>query len=580
MHDTLEERLSQRLLQGLGALGVLLMLAHGIIVSSAATNIPYWDEWMLFRPNNLTFDLNFKWLMELHNEHRLVSTKLFAWVLYRTTGLNLQAEVFYNFCIFGFLGWLLLRLCQRATGERVSLAWVALASTLPHEIHYWSFQGHFHTYLIFFIWALFLILENGRASWLWPLCAAACAYCFSAGVPCVLTLFLVAGVWGYFRPEVRLRLSMQSALAAFLTATWFVGFEKNPGHPAFVLPHRALFWRTVFGAMGRGFGWGRRGVFVFGALVLMGLLVLGVREFLRVVRERAARPERLVLIAFVGANLLGVAQTALARAAFFPDAQATPSRYLETILVLAPALLALGLKELRGRPRTRLVFGLAVLAPFLARQNFVRAYEGYTAQMRANQECVRRNLLTDGPACCLAAYPDSLRPFLSLAKELRVGFVDTLLPSIYAAPMSFGIAAAQAEAKDEDCAIASINGRRETVAGMFSVAATEPNLAIEGRLALPGKSRVFPPDVSFLLESLSGDRYVLPAHRVPSGTTGTGQLLVGMREGPKFVARLEGTRPLSPGDYRVSIIYTLEGQEYRCATKKKLTLTPPDPRTR
>jgi len=50
---------------------------HFFLIFKNAINIPFWDEWSLFKENGIKLEWSKDFIFAWHNEHRLVLTKIF-----------------------------------------------------------------------------------------------------------------------------------------------------------------------------------------------------------------------------------------------------------------------------------------------------------------------------------------------------------------------------------------------------------------------------------------------------------------------------------------------------------------------
>jgi hypothetical protein len=95
--------LTARLTAAVSAACAGLYLLHLVCVWKYAVNVPYWDEWDLFTPTQLPSGLSLRWLFAQHNEHRLVTTRLLIWILYRLDGWNVATHQLVNIVVYGTL---------------------------------------------------------------------------------------------------------------------------------------------------------------------------------------------------------------------------------------------------------------------------------------------------------------------------------------------------------------------------------------------------------------------------------------------------------------------------------------------
>src|SRR3712207_5757020 len=83
------------------ALCVGLYAFHLFYVWRNAVNVPAFDEWELFNPDQLPAGLTPGWLFAQHNEHRMATTKLLIWLSYQANGWDVAAHQVLNFLLYG-----------------------------------------------------------------------------------------------------------------------------------------------------------------------------------------------------------------------------------------------------------------------------------------------------------------------------------------------------------------------------------------------------------------------------------------------------------------------------------------------
>jgi hypothetical protein len=249
---------------------ICLYLYHFSIIKKYAVNVPYWDEWEYFKPEALPSGLTLHWLFKFHNEHRIVFTKLLAWLNLKILGLDFEAQQLFNFLLFGCLLFVVYLLVKRVTAEKsfphFPLFMIFLLSPLNYENHLWGFQSQFHLVLLFSLLALAMAFPERITpiSTLWfSLLTILASYSFSAGVVFSLVFagcFLIY-CWGsYCRKQVsrRVALSAVAIVAAVMgigLVLWFQGYARPPLHPELVMPSSVKFWDFLLGLAGFGFGY-------------------------------------------------------------------------------------------------------------------------------------------------------------------------------------------------------------------------------------------------------------------------------------------------------------------------------------
>ncbi len=79
----------------------IFVVVNLVFIVNSTVNIPYWDEWeMIFYLPNLSLDM----LFTPHNEHLIITTKLYVYIMYLINDLNFKYMAIVNY--FFFIGML------------------------------------------------------------------------------------------------------------------------------------------------------------------------------------------------------------------------------------------------------------------------------------------------------------------------------------------------------------------------------------------------------------------------------------------------------------------------------------------
>lgn len=417
-----------------------LFCLHLGIVGLFAVDVPFADEWDMLADGGLDARLSPAWLFAQHNEHRIPTTKLLIWVLYRLGGWNIATQITLNFLLYGVLVGLLLLLLKRHAPELplavAGAACLFLLSPINLQNHFWGFQTQFHLSLLFFLAALLLLFadEPGRIR---TACGAGllalAAFSLSSGVMmavAVVPAFLLYRLEGARHDPARRRRHLESAaiLALGVAATLAVylwGYEQPAKHPPLYLPHTLGFWDYFLNLVGLGFGFQRlsmaTGAWCLG-LVLAPLWMLW---------RGAPAANRWTLGAAAVGVLAALAIIAIGRAGLGAH-HAKSSRYAEIGMLLVPLSVAAWAKALRARPRRQAaaiagVLGFAAAA-FADDWNFLD-YSILRAQRLEGRACLARLYAGKGTNLCPTIYEGPI-PADSLlrARALRLSFVRQLDP--------------------------------------------------------------------------------------------------------------------------------------------------------
>lgn len=406
---------------------------HLFVVREFAVDVPFVDEWDELRPGALPAGWDPGYLLGLHNEHRITTTRVLQLLLLRWNGWDLAFQQSLNFLVFGALLGLLVAFAARLGPALPSGAsWgfaLLLLSPISHQNHAWPFQVQIHLAWLFAFASLLLLFGSaatkGRAA-LGVAAAVLAMWSFSSGVvfAAVLAACLLAsallGAPGARRPA----LAAAAALGLGL-ALWFVGYRSSPHAPVLSWPDGAAFWDYLFNLASWGFGFSTVSAPLGAACLLAALAPSGAE--LVAARGRLSRPgwgRLAATLAVVGS----LALIAVGRAAFgIPTAKT--SRFAEIAGLLVP-LAALHWSALLVRPRARAaaVWGLWGLAAIgLADDWTLSGYERMRRLKRQGVECVTQAFWSGGPAVCPTVY--DLGPLsaemLDAARRLRLSFYRT-----------------------------------------------------------------------------------------------------------------------------------------------------------
>lgn len=433
---------SDRIWRTAGAAALVVVavgfVAHLLLVARHAVDLPYGDEWDLLAPDALPRGLTVEWLLALHNEHRIVPTKLQAWVLLRLCDLDGVAFVLSSFVAFGallaaLLAWLVRRGLPPLGAGACGLL---LLSPIAFQNHAWGFQSQVHLALLALLAGAAGVFGDGRLARAGGVAALiAGAFTFAAGVPYALAV--VAGAVLHRGEAARAcraagdlagarRARLDAALVAVPCAAalvlWTIGWEGAGLGPTW--PTRARFWDVWLNLVSLGFGFETRS-----ALLGLPCLVVVVAPAAALVRRDPRDPRAWELASITAGLLLGLATIALARGAWGAG-YAKTSRYAELALPLVPvAALAWWRLLAAARPAARAAAPGAVLALACAGLADDWSLDGY----RSIEEQKRAALLRiaahrGGRLRCPEVYPGWLEERLAAARALGLSFTREAPP--------------------------------------------------------------------------------------------------------------------------------------------------------
>ena len=423
-----------------GGLFVLLSLAGVWSILTYGVDVPFWDEWEYLRANEFPAGFRWAWLWEQHNEHRIVTTKLWTLAFLHLTNWNLVGMQIANFLVYLLGVASFIPLGRRLVPTVPAWVWGAFAlfllSPRVHENHLWAFQSQFH-----FVWMftglaaalIFTAQPSCRRTLLGALAATLAALSLSGGVVAIVALmtcysvFRVGRAWsgpksGRWRELGDLGLFVLPTLAVI--ALWLSDYVKPAGHPPVTLPHEAAFWAYFVNIVSHGFGFDSTSLTIGAActaLVAAPLLLL-------ILRDRGRfDPAMATLVAMVAAATAVLASITMGRAGFGQLGQAKSSRYAELAGLLLPLCALAWALVLADKPRLRAGaltgLWLLCLAAFVPSWNYVAHGQGEQARRLAGVACAKdyyEGRKPDGN--CPTIYPAPIPERLDAARSLNLSF--------------------------------------------------------------------------------------------------------------------------------------------------------------
>jgi hypothetical protein len=402
-----------------------------------AVDVPNWDEWETLVPGVLRSPLSLTWLIQQHNEHRIVPTKLLTWSRYLLDGWDVRVQQIINFFIYGGLVgsffFLKKKIAPTLPGWILALFLGYCFSMVPHENHSWGFQSQFHFTILFFVLACGVLFDERRS--LIQLTAgsillAFSMFSFSSGIPSSLAISGVFAMSMVCRaasaPSQSKTLFFKTGWVVFLIGAavlfWFHGFQRPGGHPSLILPNQLQFWAVMLNMISLGFGFETQST-ALGAFCLAVVMAPIAAWFWR---DRARlTSSHWMLLGVFGGLFVAVLTITIGRAGFGAGAAKT-SRYSEFPIFLIPLAVMSWWNLLADAPslRTRIIAALWAFCfvGFADDWNGKTAYSFDFDKRMAGIGCVTEYYLHGGAADCPTIYPHPIPNRLEEAKRLNISF--------------------------------------------------------------------------------------------------------------------------------------------------------------
>lgn len=424
-----------------------LYLAHLIILQGYGVNVPFWDEWEALTPKQLPSGLTLKWLFLQHNEHRIATTKLLTWLLYRLNGWNLITHQTINFLIYGLLLFMLVWFARRYVRQIDS--WIILGflpfllSPINWENHFWGFQVQFHFSLLFFLAAIYFLYDE-KQRWADMLLGSGMAilaiYSFSSGLVSgfvnLLIFALFKSLRSYSASDARERRRERQQLLTVIglvgvaMALWFVDYHTVGYHPPHAMPYTKEFWTYFVSIVGFGFGVDATEFLpnFFCLLIVLTPIIWDIW------RKKGRLPNSSWAVYAAVAGILAALSVITIGRANFGVEQSKSSRYSEIGMMLIPLSVLTWSIFLQDRKRVRAyLLACLWLLCFITFQNNWTEFSNYESAAKQRTRgllCIESYYAGKGDANCPSLYPESIAKKLDEAQKLNVSFYREIQPYV------------------------------------------------------------------------------------------------------------------------------------------------------
>ena len=278
------------------SLWLLTLLVALVFVWNYGGNVPFMDEWEIVPALVGEQEITVAWLWSQHNEHRLPLPRLVLLALYKLTGCDFRAGMFFNVIALSVLA-LAMILVATTLRSRASSADAFFPLVLLHWGHasnlLWSWQVAFVLPTVLAGILLLIVVRSGtqvtlRIAVLAGTCLVMLSLCGAVG----MALLLAPALWLAYVGMLRCRSEDPSrrrtgfTLLAFVGAAlllfglYFIGWKAYPTFPDAPSPHFGVtiaasikFLATSFGPWARQVwpfsGWAALAVLFTSAVALL-----------------------------------------------------------------------------------------------------------------------------------------------------------------------------------------------------------------------------------------------------------------------------------------------------------------------
>src|SRR4030095_10880781 len=373
---------------------------HLYIILRNATDVPYLDEWELFKSDGIIQGWSFDFIFSFFLDHRIVLTKVIYLLNYDLFGLNFRYQILLSVLCHAGLAVTVWKTIGKEIGEGKSffalLAFLPFVSNLPFESHtrallvgkvliLWSLLGG----------AYFLVKKEGSRCFM--LGAFLWGIAFLGGSSGVAGVIASCGALVLWNLVVRNKKGLFKSFSLFFLFSlglyfWSRGYQRDPVHPAFTLPWEAKFFRFLSENVSLGFGFTDLNPYL--AFLCLYVLVLAVLAGTFYLRKETDPDSQAGFLLILTTGLLGMTALVAVGRGGMSLWQAKFSRYAEVSIffpILSVALFGLYPKFKWGS------LWLVLLLAVGLRDNFdLSIYRTIGEARKEGRNCVRNLLLRPG----------------------------------------------------------------------------------------------------------------------------------------------------------------------------------------
>ncbi|MEM7183230.1 MAG: hypothetical protein AAF518_20125, partial [Spirochaetota bacterium] len=174
-------------------IGFCLIAHHFYILMKYAIDVPWHDSWAFLEQGALDRSLNVNWLFRTHNEHIVLTTKIYYWLFLLIDSLNFKHMVFVNFFFYISIPIVIALFLERRLKIPCGIIFIPYASMITIENISWAFQIQHHFCILFFILGCITIDTQKRSQIMSPIFIVLSVFSFSYGIPFLIPYILLCG---------------------------------------------------------------------------------------------------------------------------------------------------------------------------------------------------------------------------------------------------------------------------------------------------------------------------------------------------------------------------------------------------
>ncbi len=415
---------------------ILVYLYQYSVIWGNAVDVPYWEEWKYyFGPNGLIDGFSLKWLFSVWDYHKIVFTKLIAWLSLNLSSLDFAQQKRINYIIFGFMLLAVYRFKSRVIGKGdfpyFILFMLFMLSPIAYANHAVAQMSQTHFVILFSVVALNYVADSEnsiKSAILFCCCILAAMFSYSHGLAFAAVYLVCKSCYvfccDYTKPD-RKRYALLSLCICYLVIGlgYFIWLyvDKQPAPPWSLLsPFDIKFWQCIINLVGLGFGFREESM-------LTGILCLSITilPVILLVKNKDTRWESRtwqIVTAILGV-LAALGAISIGRGSLLGASKS--SRYAEFAFMLIPyAAIAwwILLEKTKWRGLFLAAFWFFCLISYKDNWASSIIYRDMKQLDQKTLECIENYSRRGGDGLCPETYQEPIGIYFDRAKKYGVNF--------------------------------------------------------------------------------------------------------------------------------------------------------------
>jgi len=408
----------------------LMVASTFITILLTAVNMPFWDEWDVIRITLPDFSL--EKLFALHNEHRIVFSRLLIYINYYLNDLNIRYLIIENFFIYTAAISVLYIIVKRFATDipYLPIFFIPLFSPRLADHFLWSTLNSFNFTLLFGLLAVYFgfIRESNNNNILLMLLFLLCStismsFAFPFGI---MVAYIIKEILNIFifksssNKIITIRLGIIIFTFLLIISLPFYFFNTNLTLQAsLTYPNNLKFWLFFLHSYGFSVNLSEGKIVSIISAILMSIPLL----IFMFNKKEIYKPELQAYFAIILAVLSSISAIAIGRAFM---SESISNRHYSLFIILVPIISVLLIKLYRKYKRVPVlilcILYFSTLSFHTLEEMRIDRYFNIKKDRLVGVECAKSYYDGTGSDSCKNLYPRPMVTYFDKAKELNLSF--------------------------------------------------------------------------------------------------------------------------------------------------------------